>query len=195
MIWNFKRFTHKSFIDGNFKWLWLNPLLVSGLPYSESDSDLYDYMNDESSANVNTESSTSLQKTPSFISTPQVLVVDEGDTVRLPCSVDRLEGFVMLWKKQNDILTVASQIIETVQNPTFLCYVCCKYCVSLWQHFVFLIIWHSTAGHNIILRSLILTDLPLIHIIALHTVYIRYLLPEIQYRGEQKWEQSCHQSS
>ena len=73
-------------------------------------------MNDESSADQNIETATLLQKTPSFISTPQVLVVDEGDTVRLPCSVDRLEGFVMLWKKQNDILTVASQIIETVEK-------------------------------------------------------------------------------
>ena len=31
---------------------------------------------------------------------------------RLECKVDRLEGFVMLWKKNNDIITVASQIID-----------------------------------------------------------------------------------
>ena len=29
--------------------------------------------------------------------------------------MDRLEGFVMLWKKGKDIITVASQIIDKVQ--------------------------------------------------------------------------------
>ena len=55
-------------------------------------------------------------KTPNFLSTSQTLIVNEGDTVRLPCSVDRLEGFVMLWKRQADILTVASQIIDKVNK-------------------------------------------------------------------------------
>ena len=35
---------------------------------------------------------------------------------RLPCIVDRLEGFVMLWKRGKDIITVASQIIDKVQT-------------------------------------------------------------------------------
>ena len=30
--------------------------------------------------------------------------------------VDRLEGFVMLWKKQSDIVTVADQIIDKVSS-------------------------------------------------------------------------------
>ena len=34
--------------------------------------------------------------------------------MRLPCLVDRLEGFVMLWKKKDNILTVAEQIIDKV---------------------------------------------------------------------------------
>ena len=50
--------------------------------------------------------------TPKFISSPLSVLVNEGDTVRLPCMVDRLEGFVMLWKKNNGIITVASQIID-----------------------------------------------------------------------------------
>ena len=53
---------------------------------------------------------------PTFPSTPQTLLVDEGDTVRLPCQVDRLEGFVMLWKKESDIVTVADQIIDQVRS-------------------------------------------------------------------------------
>ena len=58
--------------------------------------------------------------TPQFISTEQSVLVNEGDTFRLPCMVDRLEGFVMLWKKNKDIITVASQIIDKVihhNNP------------------------------------------------------------------------------
>ena len=46
----------------------------------------------------------------------QVLEVNTGDTVRLPCLVDRLEGFVMLWKKKDNILTVAEQIIDKVAS-------------------------------------------------------------------------------
>ena len=50
--------------------------------------------------------------TPRFLSTPQTLLVNEGETIRLPCKVDRLEGFVMLWKKNNNIITVGDQIID-----------------------------------------------------------------------------------
>ena len=34
--------------------------------------------------------------------------------IRLPCLVDRLEGFVTLWKKNGEIITVARQIIDKV---------------------------------------------------------------------------------
>ena len=59
---------------------------------------------------------TEVMATPRFISQPQSVIVNEGDTIRLPCMVDRLEGFVMLWKKNKDIITVASQIIDKVNN-------------------------------------------------------------------------------
>ena len=57
---------------------------------------------------------TELMRAPEFISVAQNIEVNLGDTVRLPCLVDRLEGFVMLWKKKDEILTVASQIIDRV---------------------------------------------------------------------------------
>ena len=50
--------------------------------------------------------------TPQFQTNPQILLVNEGDTVRLPCYVDKLEGFVMLWKRNENIITVGSQIID-----------------------------------------------------------------------------------
>ena len=37
---------------------------------------------------------------------------------RLPCKVDRLEGFVMLWKKDSNIITVGEQIIDKVRTQT-----------------------------------------------------------------------------
>ena len=69
-------------------------------------------MSDEASRDVDPGQMT----TPTFTSSSQTLVVDKGDTVRLPCMVDRLEGFVMLWKKQSDIVTVADQIIDKVSS-------------------------------------------------------------------------------
>ena len=52
--------------------------------------------------------------TPKFITLQQSIIVNEGETLRLPCMVERLEGFVLLWKKNLDIITVASQIIDKV---------------------------------------------------------------------------------
>ena len=57
--------------------------------------------------------------TPKFISTPQILLVNEGEHIRLPCEVDRLEGFVILWKRNKDIITVGDQIVDkTVKLET-----------------------------------------------------------------------------
>jgi len=49
---------------------------------------------------------------PKFITEAESVLVNQGDTIRLPCLVDRFEGLVMLWKKNGDIITVASQIID-----------------------------------------------------------------------------------
>ena len=46
-------------------------------------------------------------------------MVNEGHTVRLPCLVDRLDGFVLLWRKNNQIISVGSQIIEKVRTDPF----------------------------------------------------------------------------
>ena len=61
------------------------------------------------------ESELELLATPKFVTSPQSVIVNEGDTVRLPCMVERLEGFVLLWKRNMDIVTVASQIIYKVR--------------------------------------------------------------------------------
>jgi PhoPQ-activated pathogenicity-related protein len=35
-----------------------------------------------------------------FVTEAMSMLVNEGETVRLPCVVDRLEGFVLLWKQK-----------------------------------------------------------------------------------------------
>jgi len=83
---------------------------VLGLPYisNEGETD-YEYENLPESEK---EDEYRVMATPRFLSTPQTLLVNEGETIRLPCKVDRLEGFVMLWKKNKNIITVGDQIID-----------------------------------------------------------------------------------
>ena len=86
--------------------------LHPGLPYEEKD---YDYEADNETNEIeNDADSTKVFPTPIFTTESSNMIVNEGDTVRLPCIVDRLEGFVMLWKKKDNILTVAEQIIDKV---------------------------------------------------------------------------------
>ena len=92
--------------------------MLPGVPSAQYKEYDYDAANDISEEDIGEENSIrkgserEVMKTPKFISSAQSVLVNEGDTVRLPCIVDRLEGFVMLWKKNNDIITVASQIID-----------------------------------------------------------------------------------
>ena len=94
-------------------------IYVSGLPSAEYKDYDYDAANSDISKedaadenSISRGSEKEVMATPKFISSAQSVLVNEGDTVRLPCIVDRLEGFVMLWKKNSDIITVASQIID-----------------------------------------------------------------------------------
>jgi hypothetical protein len=94
-------------------------VLILGLPFAEYKDYDYDAANSDISKedaadenSISRGSEKEVMATPKFISSAQSVLVNEGDTVRLPCIVDRLEGFVMLWKKNSDIITVASQIID-----------------------------------------------------------------------------------
>lgn len=94
---------------GNFLQFLLPCLaVVLGSPYQKDDS-VYDDYDGESSAAE--EKVVTLQR-PKFITSPLTLMVNEGEMIRLPCKVDRLEGFVIIWKKDGDIVSVASQIID-----------------------------------------------------------------------------------
>lgn len=40
------------------------------------------------------------------------MLVNEGSTIKLPCQVNRLEGFVLLWKKGDDFVAVGDRIVN-----------------------------------------------------------------------------------
>jgi len=89
--------------------------LSSGSPAgSQKEDDNYEYEENggETDGERKEVEEAAVLATPKFVTEPQSVLVNEGDTLRLPCIVDRLEGFVMLWKKNGVIITVASQIID-----------------------------------------------------------------------------------
>jgi len=92
--------------------------LITGSPTEKGEEEnSYDYDEEEEEAggegrSDGMEVEQAVLQNPKFVTEEQNVLVNEGDNIRLPCIVDRLEGFVMLWKKGNDIITVASQIID-----------------------------------------------------------------------------------
>merc|ERR1719220_3165684 len=47
--------------------------------------------------------------TPTFVSTSSSQLVNEGDTIKLPCFVDKLDSFVLMWKKGKDIVALGNK--------------------------------------------------------------------------------------
>jgi len=82
---------------------------TTATPYISKEDTVYEYETLEESDN---EVKYKVMTTPKFLSTPQTLLVNEGENIRLPCKVDRLEGFVILWKRNKDIITVGDQIVD-----------------------------------------------------------------------------------
>ena len=56
-----------------------------------------------------------MYETPEFVTKPQTLLVNEGDTIRLPCFVNRLEVGVRI-RAASEILQTFSQYLEKVQS-------------------------------------------------------------------------------
>jgi len=95
-------------------------LQSQGLPSGEALDDYYsadDYSSDD--YNYSNDNDDYLNKneqvvltTPTLISTSSNQLVNEGDTIKLPCLVDKLDGFTILWKKGNDVVAVGSQLMD-----------------------------------------------------------------------------------
>jgi len=94
------------------------PLLTPGLPYGSLE-DLYNPEYDYDEDNEVSEEG-AVMKAPGFVSETMNLVVNEGETIRLPCIVTRLQGFVLLWKKNENIITVGDQILGNTDSRYYL---------------------------------------------------------------------------
>jgi hypothetical protein len=94
--------------------------LNQGLPYGDDNNDIYsndDYEDVATSSSNGSEMDHGeevIVKMPYFQTSGQNMLVNEGSTIKLPCIVNRLEGFVLLWKKGEDFIAVGDRIV----NPT-----------------------------------------------------------------------------
>lgn len=94
-------------------------LCVNGKPYGDDNNDLYsndDYEDADDGAGESIGDGTSDEENvimvlPKFMTRQQNLMVNEGGTIRLPCIVDKLQGFVVMWKKGDKIVTVGKQVV------------------------------------------------------------------------------------
>jgi len=91
--------------------------LVQALPYGDDNNDIYsndDYEDVASPGNGDSmsEGESVIVKMPHFVTSSQNMLVNEGSTIKLPCLVNRLEGFVLLWKKGDDFVAVGDRIVN-----------------------------------------------------------------------------------
>jgi len=99
-------------------------LLVSSckaLPYGDDNNDIYsndDYEDVASASNEETVGEQVIHRLPTFTSVGEQLLVNEGSTIRMPCIVNRLDGFVLLWKKGDEFVAVGDQMVVK-NDPRF----------------------------------------------------------------------------
>jgi len=61
-----------------------------------------------------------VEREAEFTSIPAKVLVNEGETIRLPCFVDRIEGYVLLWKFGETILSVGGRVIDSSRERRLL---------------------------------------------------------------------------
>jgi hypothetical protein len=85
---------------------------VAAASYEFNDDLYYDYQDNSLDGGSTGDPAAALP--PTFLSAPQDILLNEGSRLRLPCRVDRLQGFVLLWKKGGHIIALGSSIIAEV---------------------------------------------------------------------------------
>lgn len=76
-------------------WPGLWCLLLCNSAYGQQESDEY------------------VEKEAVFTTAPLNKMVNEGDKIRLPCFVEKIEGFVLLWQFGDSVLSVGGRVIES----------------------------------------------------------------------------------
>jgi len=89
---------------------------AKGLP-SVSSLDDYDYSSDDYdtyySDDNNYQDEKVVHTNPTFLSDPTNQLINEGETIKLPCLVDKLDGFVLMWKKGKDMIALGDRLYDT----------------------------------------------------------------------------------
>lgn len=90
-------------------------LTISGRIIEDYQND--DYLEDYNEDNYDDENSeenkeSETDRTPKFISSSKNFIVNEGDAIKLPCLVDNLENFLIMWKKGTKIVTLGDKPYE-----------------------------------------------------------------------------------
>ena len=57
-----------------------------------------------------------IQHPAQFTTLPQHSMVNAGGTIRLPCFVDKIEGYILLWKFGETILSVGGRVIDSSER-------------------------------------------------------------------------------
>ena len=76
-----------------------------------------------------------VKRNPKFISPSKKITINEGDTIKLPCTVDNLDSLVIIWKKGKNIISVGNNFMNVndkryVRTLVFLSLVTFLYFVS-----------------------------------------------------------------
>jgi len=79
--------------------------------YDGNDNDKYEDGN-ENKIGPENES----KRIPKFVSISKTITINEGQTIKLPCQVDKLENFVMIWKHGTNILAMNGKLMDNKKN-------------------------------------------------------------------------------
>jgi len=97
---------------------------LNGLPYAEKTADYYndeynyssdDYMNGDGDDNINSyagEKEKVIHRTPQMQSKNSDELINEGDIIKLPCVVDNLDGFVIMWWKGDMQIAMNNKLMK-----------------------------------------------------------------------------------
>lgn len=101
--------------------------LSIGTPVIDYPNDYYndaEYYNDDYNDSYNSSNEnyidldahvkeTVVRRNPKFVSTSKTIIVNEGDPIKLPCQVDVLEDFIIIWKKGSSILALGDNVMSS----------------------------------------------------------------------------------
>ena len=93
----------------------------SGGPTSSKEDYLNDYYNDypseydyeDEDGDSENSKETIVTRNIKFLTQSKKITINEGDTIKLPCTVDNMDHLVIFWKKGEKIISMGNQILNT----------------------------------------------------------------------------------